>query len=301
MKIYLFTVVLGLFVLSILPFALFGQDVDMLKMLDDQPKQKEYVTATFKGTRLINFHTIETPGKRSLEFRISHHFGDMNGGAYNFYGLDGGASIRIALEYSHDGRLEFAIGRNSYEKVYDGFIKYKLLRQTTDNAMPISVTLFSGMFYTSIIDPNKSITGIDRYQYQSNRLSYCHEIIIARKFNSVFSFQIAPTFVHYNIVDEASDKNDIYALSFATRFRFTKRAAVTLEYGYRINKYSSQPFYDPVGIGFDLETGGHVFQMFFTNSVGMIEPQFIAHTSSKWQHLGVKLGFNISRMFSLAK
>ena len=165
--------------------------------------------------------------------------------------------------------------------------------------MPLSVTLFSGMYYTTIKDPNKAITGVDRYQYASSRISYAHEIIIARKFNEAFSFQVSPTFIHFNMVDTKADKNDVYVVAFATRYKFTKRMALTLEYGYRANKYSTQKYYDSVGIGIDIETGGHVFQMYLTNSLGMIEPQFFAQTTSKWQNAGLKIGFNISRIFSI--
>ena len=273
---------------------------DLMAMLDqNSPKQKEYVFATFKGTRLINFHTIEVPGKRSLDFRISHHFGDINGGAYQFFGLDGGASIRLGLEYSYDGRFQFGIGRSSVEKVLDGFLKYKLLRQTTDNSNPITITLFSGMYYTLINDPNTAITGINRYQYPSSRLSYSHQIIFARKFSSRFSFQIAPVFVHYNLVDFIGDKNDVFAISTLFRYKFTKRTAFTFEYAYRANHNSKVIYYDPIGVGVDIETGGHVFQIFVTNSIGMIEPQFIGRTNTTWKNFGLKLGFNISRVFSI--
>ncbi len=277
----------------------FAQD-DLMKLLDDEkPKQKEFVSATFKGTRLINFHTSEVVGRRSLDFRISHHFGDINGGPYQFFGLDGGASIRLGLEYSYDGRLEFGLGRSSVEKTVDGFVKYKLLRQTINNKQPITITLFSGMYYATIKDPNKAATGIDRYQYQTSRMAYCHQIIIARKFSERFSLQLSPTYVHYNLVDFIGDKNDLYAVALATRYKFTKRSAITFEYCYRANPYSTIKYYDSVGIGIDIETGGHVFQMYLTNSIGMVESQFVGHTNTSWKNMGLKLGFNISRVFAI--
>ncbi len=296
--------------LSILTFAflvtfsinLKAQDDDMLKMLDDsvpKKKTKEYVYATFKGTRLINFHTVEMPGPNSLEFRISHHFGDLNSGSYNFWGLDGGASIRLGLEYSKNGRFEVGVGRSSLEKNYDGFLKYKLIKQTKGPQQPFTIKLFAGMYYISMNDPNAEATKIDRYQYQTSRLSYAYQVIIARKFNSRFSLQLSPTMVHYNIVDKLDDKNDLFAVGLATRMKITKRISLELEYEYRINKYATEKFYDAVGLGIDIETGGHVFQVFVTNSAGMIEPQVYGHTTSDWQKMGLKIGFNISRMFTI--
>jgi hypothetical protein len=276
----------------------FAQD-DLLALLEEgAEKKKQFVSATFKGTRLVNFHTVEVPGENSLEFRIAHHFGDFSTGGYNFWGLDGGATIRLGLEYSKDGRFAFGFGRSSLEKMYDGFVKYKLIRQTTTRKInPFTVTLFAGMYYIAMNDPNKAISGADRYQFETNRLSYCYQLNIARKFNDKFSIQISPSMVHYNMVDFIKDENDLYIVAGLARYKFTARAAVTVEYGYRINEKGN--YYDAVGVGFDLETGGHVFQMYFTNSAGMVEPQFFGRTTSSFENWGIKLGFNISRMFTV--
>lgn len=279
-----------------------AQDDDLLGLVDNQnePKKKEFVSATFKGTRLVNFHTVEVPGKNSLEFRISHHFSDFNSGGYNFWGLDGGASIRLGLEYSKDGRFEVGVGRSSLEKVYDGFLKYKLIRQTLNNKQPFTITLFSSLYYTTLKDPNAASTGVNRYEFASSRLNYCHQIIIARKFSERLSVQLSPTMVHYNLVDLVAQSNDQFIASVAARYKFTRRFAMTFEYGYRINDRNVGSYFDSMGIGFDLETGGHVFQMFLTNSAGMIETQYYGRTTSDWRQFGIKLGFNISRMFWIA-
>lgn len=267
----------------------FGQE-DLLSLVDNGEPEKVYTSATFKGTRLINFHTIEGPGKRSLEYRISHHFGDFNTGGYNFWGLDGGATIRMGFEYSHDGRLVVGIGRNSLDKLFDGFLKYKLIRQS--NKTPFTLTLFSGIYYTSL----KATQGSTRYDFLSSRISYCHQVMIARKFNSSLSMQLTPAIVHFNMVDLSSQPNDVFIVGLLIRYKITKRQALTFEYGYRINDRSSG-YYDAVGLGYELETGGHVFSMFLTNTAGMTEPQFFARTTARWQDWGIKLGFNISRSF----
>ena len=270
---------------------------DLLNMVAEKPK-KEFTTATFKTTRLINFHTVEVLSKRSLDFRISHRFGDFNTGAYNAWGVDGGANIRLGLEYCHGSRLMFGIGRTSGKKIADGFLKYRLLKQTTKGGgMPISVTLFTSVYHTFM--QNVVIDGINKYQTIPDRLSYCHQIMIARKFNSRFSFQLTGAMVHVNLVDKISDKNDCFIVGAVTRFKFSKRQAITLEYGYRINKYSKDKYYDSFGIGYDLETGGHVFQLHLTNSFGLTEDQYFMYTNTSWNNWGIRLGFNISRVFSL--
>jgi hypothetical protein len=270
---------------------------DLLNMVAEKPK-KEFVTATFKTTRLINFHTVEVLSKRSLDFRISHRFGDFNSGAYNAWGVDGGANIRLALEYCHGSRLMVGVGRTSGKKIADGFLKYRLLKQTTKGGgMPISLTLFTSVYHTFM--QNVIIDGENKYQSIPDRLSYCHQIMIGRKFNSRFSFQLTGAMVHVNLVDKISDKNDCFIIGGVTRFKFAKRQAITVEYGYRLNKYSKEKYYDSFGIGYDLETGGHVFQVHLTNSFGLTEDQYFMYTNTSWENWGIRLGFNISRVFSL--
>lgn len=275
-----------------------AQDLDSLLNTAEE-KQKIITLATFKTTRVINFHTIETVGRRTLDFRISHRFGVINSGAENFWGIDGGASIRLGLEYSYDGRLMAGFGRTSYQKLLDGFLKYRLLRQTEGGEMPLSVTLFTGMYATMAKDPLKKITGFDRYDKFYSRLSYNYQVIIGRKFGPNFSAQIAPWFVHYNQVDQILDKNDMYGVAGALRYKFTKHMALTAEYAYRINDYTDRDFYDSFGLGFEIETGGHVFQMHVTNSFGLSENQFLPYTDTKWGNGGIRIGFNVSRVFTL--
>lgn len=271
---------------------------ELLNMVDEKPK-KEYTSATFKTTRLINFHTIEVLGVKSLDFRISHRFGDFNSGAYNAWGVDGGANIRLALEYSHNARLMFGVGRTSVKKIGDAFVKYRLLKQTTGNEMPVSLTLFSSVYHTFL--QNVTINGINKYQKVPDRLSYCNQIMLGRKFNSRFSMQLSAAMVHVNLVEKISDKNDCYIVGAVARYKFTKRQAITAEYGYRINKYSNTKYYDSFGIGYDLETGGHVFQIHLTNSFGLTEDQYFMYNTTSWDNWGIRLGFNVSRVFSLQK
>ncbi len=284
-------------ILSFSNLAIAQSPDDLLNMVAEKPK-KEYTTATFKTTRLINFHTVEVLSKRSLDFRISHRFGDFNSGAYNAWGVDGGANIRLGLEYCHGSRLMFGVGRTSGKKIADGFLKYRLLKQTTKGGgMPVSVTLFTSVYHTFM--QNVLINGENKYQTPYDRLSFCHQIMVARKFNSRFSFQLTGAMVHVNLVDKINDKNDCFIIGGVTRFKFAKRQAITLEYGYRINKYSKDKYYDSFGIGYDLETGGHVFQVHLTNSFGLTEDQYFMYTNTSWDNWGIRLGFNISRVFSL--
>ena len=258
-----------------------------------------YVTKTFKSTRVINFQTVETSGNRMLDFTISHRFGSINSGSYESYGIDGGASIRLGLDYSPNSRLMFGLGRTSHQKMVDGYVKYSLLRQKKDESMPISLSLFSGIYRTSFKDPQKNNNGFDKYEHFESRLSFVHQLIIARKFGEQFSLEIAPWFVHYNQVDVITDLNDMYGLSTAMRFKFSKKFGVTGEYAYRINKYSRNNYYNSMGIGLELQTAGHIFQVLLTNSIGLAESQYLPYTNNRWTNAGIRLGFNIGRSFQL--
>ncbi len=293
---------LYLLAFSLIAFNTSAQEIDPEKLLMEMnpSDENEPVSATFKGTRLINQHTIEVGGKRTLDYRIAHRFGPFNSGSYDFWGLDGGASIRMSLEYSYDGRLQFGLGRTSIEKTYDGFLKYRLFQQKKNNSMPISVTLFSGAYYTNLKGPITIVQGIDKYANSSARFSFAHQIMIARKFSERLSMQITPSMVHFNQVDKISDKNDTYAIGALGRYKFTKRTAITVEYMARLNEFTrSTNYYNSLGIGLDIETGGHVFQIHLTNSLGITENQFIPRTADSWGNGGMRLGFNISRAFTL--
>ncbi|HEX5002900.1 MAG TPA: DUF5777 family beta-barrel protein [Bacteroidia bacterium] len=260
---------------------------------------KDLVIATFKSTRVINFQNVECVGKRTLDFRISHRFGEWNTGAYNFYGIDGPANIRLGLEYSPNGRFMFGIGRSSYRKELDGFLKYRWLRQTTDDAMPVSVTFVSSIFMTRLKDPQAQSTGFDKYHYLSDRLSFSNQVIIGRKFSRNFSMQIAPVMVHYNLAEDFTDLNDSYFITTAARLKVSKRIAVTGEYGLSLASHTQKDVANTLGFGIDIETGGHVFQLFLTNSFGITENQFLPFTTNSWADKGFRLGFNVSRVFSL--
>ena len=272
---------------------------DLLSSLDSTSDENVVTLATFKSTRLIDMQTVESLGKRTLDVRISHRFGEFNSGGQNAYGLDGPASIRIGLEYSFDGRLMAGLGRTSYEKMFDGVLKYRLLRQTESGSMPLSVTLVSSMFITGQQDPEKSITGVDKYHYFSDRMSFCHQVIIGRKFNKNLSIQMAPTMIHENMVESFTDNNDSYHMTFAARYKFSRRIALTGEYGFSVKNYTQKEYYNHAGIGMDIETGGHVFQFFVTNSFGITENQFLIHNTSSWKDNAIRIGFNISRVFTL--
>jgi hypothetical protein len=287
------------FLFFLIPVGIFAQNDLMALLNDSSAKEINYTTATFKSTRIMNGHSVERMPPGQLDVRISHRFGTINSGAYEFFGLDQ-ANTHLSMEYGIFKWLMAGIGRGTYEKTFDGFAKFTLLRQSTGvKEMPVSVSVFSSVALKSEKWPVDSM----RTYYPSSRLSYVAQVLIARKINPSFSVQLTPSYVHRNLVPTELDPNDLFAIGAGGRIKLSKRISFNAEYFYAINPnpYSNPKYYNPLSIGFDIETGGHVFQLLLTNSVQMIEKGFIGETTGQWKKGDIHFGFNISRVFTLKK
>jgi len=282
----------------LLPLLVFSQD-DLMDMLNENAEPvTNYTTATFKSTHVVNGQSIERMQEKQLDFRISHRFGRINSGAYELWGLDQ-ANIHFSLEYGLTDWLMLGVGRGTYEKTFDGFTKLSLLRQSTGAVnMPFSLSAFSSVALNSL-----KFADSERNNDFSSRLSYSYQLLLGRKFGPRFSAQISPTLVHRNLVLTELDPNDTYALGLGGRLKLSSRISLNAEYYHVINPENNpnSPVYNPLAIGFDIETGGHVFQLMMTNSLAMIEKGFITETTGQWGKGDIHFGFNISRVFSLKK
>ena len=270
-----------------------AQTIDLFADSVSKPSN-DIITNSFKTTRIVNGHSIENVGAGILDFKIMHRFGAINQGGYEFFGLDQ-ATMRMGLDYGLTKNLMIGIGRSTFQKQFDGFVKYKIIRQQVgEHNMPISISYVGSTIYKSL----KNATTI--YEpYVSDKFSFAHQILFARKFNDYFSLQLSPTLLRYNIVENVNIPNDFYSLGIGFRQRITKRVNITTEYFYRIDKLDG--YYDPLTVGVDIETGGHVFQLHVSNSTGMTERTFINETAGSWSKGDLRFGFNISRVFTLKK
>lgn len=275
--------------------------VDLLAELEketakDAAAQTQYATATFKTTRLVGGHSSENVAKGVMDVKISHRFGTINKGGYELFGLDN-ATMRMGIDYGITHYLMVGIGRSTYQKTYDAFFKLKLLRQSTGKRkMPISLSYVPTIAYKAIRFENPA-----QKNYTSSRLYYTHQLIIARKFSDKLSLQLMPTLVHRNLVALQKDPNDIVAIGIGGRQKITKRLSLNAEYYYQLPQYKLQGTTNSLSVGFDIETGGHVFQLHFTNSQGMNERTFITETTGQWEKGDILFGFNISRVFTIGK
>jgi hypothetical protein len=273
--------------------ALLAQDPDLLKMVDSTKPARQYATAAFKSTRVINGQSMELLGKGVLDVRILHRFGLVNAGVKQLFGFDE-ASMRLGFDYGLLNNLMIGVGRTSTNKEFDGFLKFRPVRQSTGpGGFPVSIVLLSGIALNSLdwADP-------ERDNKFSSRMGYYHAIIIGRKFSNIFTLQLTPTFVHRNLVAGADDDNDTYALGVGGRLKFSKRCAFVVDY-HPILAGRAPRTKDPMSVGFDIETGGHVFQLHFSNSAGMNEKEFISNTTDDFWKGEIRFGFNLSRVFTV--
>tara|TARA_B100000795_G_scaffold264792_1_gene245726 strand:+ start:3975 stop:4844 length:870 start_codon:yes stop_codon:yes gene_type:complete len=273
---------------------IFSQD-DLLDILDNEtPENKtaDIVIATFKGTRIINGHSIQNRKDKELEFIISHRFGRINLGFDELFGLDQ-SNIRFSLEYGLNDNLTAGFGRSSFEKTYDSFLKYSWIKQKIgENSFPFAVSLFGSVALKTIKDYDPA----DKRSFAES-LFYVGQVLIARKVSPSFSFQITPTYVHRNTVRIDADPHDIFALGFGSRMKVSKRVSINGEYYYAFDESKSINVRNSLAFGVDIESGGHVFQIILSNAITMIEKSFITETTGNFFGGDIHLGFNISRTF----
>ena len=301
-----FSIILVLFSISC-----FAQD-DLLDMLKEESiaNNNSIIFATWKTMKLVNIHSTEIVKRNALDFRVTHRFGNIGaesgGGVHTFYGLDNSSDIRISFDYGLTEKWQIGIGRSKYKEIVDLSTKYKLLVQKEKKA-PLTIVAFGAVSLTPQRDPDS------RYNDWQNRLTYFTQVLFARKFGQRLSIELAPGVIHRNMVTKVldgngktlTDENTNLTLSAGARYMITKRVGIIVDYvhtfsGFRSN-FGPQNYYDPFGVGVEIETGGHVFHLTLTNAPAIIENAYMPETADSWAKGGIKLGFNISRVFQLGK
>ncbi|HEX8040365.1 MAG TPA: DUF5777 family beta-barrel protein, partial [Chryseosolibacter sp.] len=267
---------------------------DLLKELEQsQPEQTDYAIQTFKGTRLVNGHSVETKAGGDLEFIFAHRFGPVNKGVFELFGMDD-AYVRLGLDYGINDRLSASIGRNSVDKTLDGYLKYKIARQQKGAAFfPFTLTALAGAAYVTTPRKADAPAGFENI----DRLAYVGQLLIARKFSSRLSIQVMPTVIHKNAVDQFRERNNQFAIGLGGRYKITRSVAITGEYYNRLNVPAANESFNTLGFGVDIETGGHVFQLVFTNTRGLTERSFITETEGDFGNGDIHFGFNVTRTF----
>lgn len=272
-----------------LPLLTFSQD-DLLDEIDTDSVIDNYAIAVFKGLKLVNFESTKLVAKKEFTLIVSHRFGSIENGFDSFFGLDD-AVTRLNFVYGISEGFNIGVSRSSFQKIYEFSAKYRLLRQQ-DNGFPFTVVGYNSFLINTALDK----ANLPNLKFK-HRLGYTSQVLISRKVNTNFSFELAPTFFHDNYVVIDSQDNSQFALGFGGRYKLGKRWSLNADYGWHLNRSSDSPFKNPLSIGLDLETGGHVFQMHFTNAQPMNTNGFLGQGSGDWTDGNIYFGFNLSRTF----
>jgi len=263
--------------------------------------------ATFKSTNLINNTSPETLFKYDLKFTVRHRFGDIagsSGGYHTLYGIDNARDIKIGFAYGLTDRWDIGISRNKgagpVSELYEGFTKYKIAQQGKEGGFPFTLTYYAATAFTTMeaaAEPSSPVA----FQQWEHRLTYTHQAILSRRLGDRLSVAVLPTFIHRNFVADG-DRNNIYTAGIAGKFQVSKMVGIMAEYFYdfsRDHKVGNTVYHNPLGIGVEIETGGHIFHLTLNNAPGLSPTQFIPYNQSQWMEGGFRFGFAINRLFHL--
>ena len=278
-----------LFMLFCAPLLAIAQD-DLLGEIDTEPIENQYASAAFKGLKIVNFESTKLVAKKELTMIVSHRFGSIKNGFESFFGLDD-AVTRLNFVYGITDAINVGISRSSFQKIYEGSAKYRLLRQQ-DNGFPFTVVGFNAILINTALEEDN----LPKLKFK-DRLGYTAQLLISRKISTKLSLEIAPTFFHDNYVQLNNQDNSQFALGTGLRYKLTKRWSFNADYGWHLNRADNSPFRNPLSIGMDLETGGHVFQMHFSNAQAMNTNGFLGQATGDWSDGNIYFGFNLSRVF----
>lgn len=287
-----------LFLFVCIPMLIFSQD-DLLDEIDSEPTGPQYANAAFKALKIVNFESTKLVAKKEFTFIVAHRFGSIENGFDTFFGLDD-AVTRLNFVFGVSDGFNIGVSRSSFQKIYEFSTKYRLLRQT-DNGFPFTIVGYNSFLINTALEKNN----LPLLKFK-HRLGYTAQLLISRKVSTNFSVELAPTFFHDNLTQSFYDENQVkiseqdnsqFALGIGGRHKLGKRWSINVDYGWHLNRDSNSPFKNPLSIGFDLETGGHVFQMHFTNAQGMNTNSFLGQGTGDWGDGNIYFGFNLSRVF----
>lgn len=266
---------------------------DLLNQLDKEtPKEKQVVIAAFKALQIANMQSTKLPSKGETYIVIAHRFGDLTKGFDNFFGLDN-AYTKIGGIYGVSNWLSFGVSRQTYNKTYELTVKYKFVNQEV-NGFPVTIVGYNTMDINTKLskDNYPNIKGNDRIAYTS-------QLLFSRKFTNSLSLEVTPIYVHKNLYDliSGTEKKDQLVLGAGGRYKLTKRLSLNLEYAARINAPENTLYHNPLSLGLDIETGGHVFQMVFSNSQPLNDVAVFTNATGKWNGGSIYFGFNMYRVF----
>lgn len=262
---------------------------DLLSELISESSDNTFESPAFKAFKIGNLQSTKVAAKGDLYMYVSHRFGSLDKGVNTFYGLDE-ANTKIQMIYGVLDGFQIGLSRESLRKTYAGSSKLRLVAQ--GSKFPLNVVAYG----TVNINTQLSTIKYPKLRYR-DRFSYASQLLISRRLSKSVSLEIAPTFVRQNLVLEPFQKHEQMILAAGGRFKISKRSSINIDYAYNFSRHESSAFKDPLTIGLDIETGGHIFQLLFSNAQSTNEPGFLSNAEGDWSKREIFFGFNIVRVF----
>jgi len=273
----------------LLPLCMYSQEDDLFSEIDTDSTQTE-VTSAFKSLKIVNLESTKLAAKGDFYFIVAHRFGSIKNGIDTFFGLDD-ANTQIKFLYGVNEWLTVHVSRSGFQKSYEGAIKYRLMPQQ-DNGFPVTIVGFNSIVVNTELDK----VLLPKLKF-NNRLNYTTQLLISRKFSDKLSLELAPTYFHENYVVNDNQDNSQFAIGAGGRYKISKRVALTMDYAAHLNRASNALARNPLSLGVDIETGGHVFQLHFTNAQAMNETGYLGNAFGDWSDGNIYFGFNLVRVF----
>lgn len=276
---------------TLLIFSLFlYPQEDLLSEIDNGNQDAAYEIAIFKGLKVINFESTKLVSNKGFSFIVSHRFGTVKDGFQNLFGLDQ-AVTHLNFVYGISENVNISASRSSNQKIYELGSKIRLVKQRKGEN-PFNIVVYSSVLANTGLDKDN----LPKLEFK-HRLSYVAQLLVSRKMNSKLSFILSPTFFHDNYISNDYQNNSQYGIGFGGRYKMGKRWSLNTEYGVHLNRSNNSLYNNPFSIGVDLETGGHVFQLHFTNSQSMNTNGVFGTSTGDWKEGDVYFGFNLARSF----
>lgn len=277
-------------ILAILsPLFIYAQE-DLLSEIDTDSTGVSIENSAFKSLKIVNLESTKLAAKGDFYFIVAHRFGSVKNGIDTFFGLDD-ANTQIKMLYGVNDWLTIHASRSGFQKSYEGAVKYRLKAQETDG-FPVTIVGFNSIVVNTELD--KAV--LSKLTFE-NRLNYTTQLLVSRKFSESLSLELAPTFFHENYVVNDNQDNSQFAIGMGGRYKLSKRVALTMDYAAHLNRASNSLAKNPLSVGVDIETGGHVFQLHFTNAQAMNETGYLGNAFGDWSKGDVFFGFNLVRVF----
>ncbi|GAA4280764.1 DUF5777 family beta-barrel protein [Gaetbulibacter aestuarii] len=279
-----------LYILICIPIFSFSQN-NLLEEINTDSIGNQDISAVFKGIKIVNFESTKLISKGEFIFMVSHRFGSIENGFDSFFGLDN-AVTRLNFVFGLSDAININASRSSFQKTYEASVKIRFISQQ-ENGFPFTLVSYN----TILCNTALSSSNLPKLEFQ-HRLGYMSQLLVSRKLNSGLSLELAPTFFHDNYVAIDDQDNSQFALGLGGRYKLGKRWSLNVDYGWHLNRAADSPYKNPLSIGVDIETGGHVFQLLFTNAQAMNTNGFLGQATGDWGQGDIYFGFNLTRIFN---